>query len=198
MTLKANIPDSNATSSESRSMGVVDKPIVLVGLMGAGKSSIGKRLAKAIKVPFRDSEYEITQAAACSITDIFEIYGESMFRDLERRVMTRLLTEEKPAVIATGGGAFIQPKIREAVKQNAVSIWLDADVDVLYERVSRKRSRPLLEKGDKRQILQDLLTERTPYYAEATITISSDMGAHENVVSKALEALTPYFPAEDT
>ena len=198
MTLKANIPDSNATSSESRSMGVVDKPIVLVGLMGAGKSSIVKRLAKAIKVPFRDSEYEITQAAACSITDIFEIYGESMFRDLERRVMTRLLTEEKPAVIATGGGAFIQPKIREAVKQNAVSIWLDADVDVLYERVSRKRSRPLLEKGDKRQILQDLLTERTPYYAEATITISSDMGAHENVVSKALEALTPYFPAEDT
>lgn len=173
-----------------------DRPIVLVGLMGAGKSSIGKRLAKALKLPFVDSDDEIAKAAACNITDIFEIYGETMFRDLEKRVLLRLLTEEKPAVIATGGGAFIQPAIREMVKENAVSIWLHAELDVLYERVSRKRNRPLLEKGDKRQILQNLMAEREPFYAQADITVSSDGGAHENVVKRALEALQHHFPVE--
>lgn len=173
---------------------VTAKPIVLVGLMGAGKSSVGKRLAKALHMDFIDSDEEITRAAACSITDIFEIYGETMFRDLEMRVLSRLLLEEKPAVIATGGGAFIQPAVRELVKENAVSIWLHADLDVLYERVSRKRTRPLLEKGDKREILKALLEERAPFYSQADITVNSDAGAHENVVKRAIEALEAYLP----
>lgn len=194
MTLKATIPDS--PNGDDRMPGTPTKSIVLVGLMGAGKSSIGRRLAKALKVPFVDSDVEITEAAACSITDIFEIYGEPTFRDLEKRVLLRLLTEEKPAVIATGGGAFMQPEIREMVKENAISLWLHADLDVLYERVSRKRNRPLLEKGDKREILKALIAEREPVYGLADITVSSDMGAHENVVHKALLALTDYFPPE--
>jgi shikimate kinase len=173
---------------------ITAKPIVLVGLMGAGKSSVGKRLAKALHMDFIDSDEEITRAAACSITDIFEIYGETMFRDLEMRVLSRLLLEEKPAVIATGGGAFIQPAVRELVKENAVSIWLHADLDVLYERVSRKRTRPLLEKGDKREILKSLLEERAPFYSQADITVNSDAGAHENVVKRAVEALEAYLP----
>lgn len=173
---------------------ITAKPIVLVGLMGAGKSSVGKRLAKALHMDFIDSDEEITRAAACSITDIFDIYGEPMFRDLEMRVLSRLLLEEKPAVIATGGGAFIQPAVRELVKENAVSIWLHADLDVLYERVSRKRTRPLLEKGDKREILKSLLEERAPFYSQADITVNSDAGAHENVVKRAVEALEAYLP----
>lgn len=173
---------------------ITAKPIVLVGLMGAGKSSVGKRLAKALHMDFIDSDEEITRAAACSITDIFDIYGEPMFRDLEMRVLSRLLLEEKPAVIATGGGAFIQPAVRELVKENAVSIWLHADLDVLYERVSRKRTRPLLEKGDKRAILKSLLEERAPFYSQADITVNSDAGAHENVVKRAIEALEAYLP----
>jgi shikimate kinase len=197
MTVKATIPEDAPSPVANIAVGKPTKPIVLVGLMGAGKSSIGKRLAKALKVPFVDSDSEISEAAACSITDIFEIYGEPKFRDLEKRVMLRLLTEEAPSVIATGGGAFIQPEIREMVKEGGISIWLHADLDVLYERVSRKRTRPLLEKGNKREILQNLLIEREPFYSQADITVSSDMGAHENVVNKALRALADYFPAEE-
>lgn len=194
MTLKATI---ETPKNAPHMPGPLTKPVVLVGLMGAGKSSIGKRLAKALGVPFTDSDNAITDAAACSITDIFEIYGEPAFRDLEQRVLLRLLTEEKPAVIATGGGAFMQPAIREMVQANAISIWLHADLEVLYERVSRKKTRPLLEKGDKREILKNLIAEREPVYALADITVSSDGGAHENVVNKALEALAAHFPAGD-
>jgi shikimate kinase len=196
MTLHAATQESSVPTLSPR-IGKLTKPVVLIGLMGSGKSSIGKRLAKALRVPFVDSDNEIAEAAACSITDIFEIYGEPVFRDLEKRVLLRLLTEEKPAVIATGGGAFMQPEIRELVRQNAVSLWLHADLDVLYERVSRKRTRPLLEKGDKREILKNLIAEREPFYSQADVTVSSDMGAHENVVNKAIGALAPFFPAKE-
>ena len=174
----------------------LDRCVVLVGLMGAGKSSIGKRLAKALDVPFVDSDEEIVKAAGCSISNIFEVYGEAMFRDLERRVLNRLLTEEKASVIATGGGAFIQDATRALIKEKAVSVWLKADLDVLYERVSRKNNRPLLEKGDKREILAKLMADRDPFYAQADLAISSDMGAHENVVSRAIASLLPHFPQE--
>lgn len=172
-----------------------DKSVVLIGLMGAGKSSIGKRLAKALEMDFVDSDEEIVQAAGCSISNIFEVYGEEMFRDLERRVLHRLLTDEAPKVIATGGGAFMNDQTRALIKESAVSLWLHASVDVLYERVSRKNTRPLLEKGDKREILEQLLEQREPFYKQADIIINSNADAHENVVERAIDALRPLFPA---
>ena len=166
----------------------VDKPIVLVGLMGAGKSTIGRRLAGALGMNFIDSDAEIVEAAGCSIADIFESYGEAIFRDLEQRVLLRLLATT-PCVIATGGGAFIQPVIREAIKDKAISIWLKADLPVLLERVSRRDTRPLLKAGDKGDILSKLMDERYPIYGEADITVDSNAGMHETVVETILAAL---------
>lgn len=192
--MDSTAPDNN---EETTAIPLLDRCVVLVGLMGAGKSSIGKRLAKSLGVPFVDSDEEIVKAAGCSISNIFEIYGEAMFRDLERRVLHRLLTEEKTSVIATGGGAFIQDATRALILEKSVSIWLKADLDVLYERVSRKNNRPLLEKGDKREILAKLMSDREPFYAQADLAISSDMGAHENVVERAIESLLPFFPPKE-
>ena len=166
----------------------LDKPLVLVGLMGAGKSTIGRRLASALSLSFVDSDNEIVEAAGCSISDIFEAYGEAIFRDLEQRVILRLVTNPS-CVIATGGGAFINPAIRAAIKEKAVSVWLRADVDVLLERVSRRDTRPLLKTGDKHTILEKLMDERYPIYAQADITIDSNAGQHETVVENILEAL---------
>ena len=166
----------------------LDKPIVLVGLMGAGKSTVGKRLANALGVDFVDSDNEIAEAAGCSISEIFETYGETMFRDLEKRVLTRLLSSP-PCVIATGGGAFINEDIRTEIKSRTLSIWLRADLDVLVERVSRRDTRPLLKTGDKREILQRLMDERYPIYAQADITIDSSHEQHEIVVDRIIEAL---------
>jgi shikimate kinase len=166
----------------------LDKPIVLVGLMGAGKSTVGKRLAGALRVDFVDSDNEIAEAAGCSISEIFETYGETMFRDLEKRVLTRLLSGGA-CVIATGGGAFINEEIREQIKARTLSIWLRADLEVLVERVSRRDTRPLLKTGDKREILQRLMDERYPIYAQADITIDSNSGPHDTVVSDILKML---------
>jgi shikimate kinase len=163
--------------------------IVLVGLMGAGKSTVGRRLAKSLGVEFRDSDDEIAMAAGCSIPDIFRTYGEAMFRDLEQRVIERVLRDGKPLVLATGGGAWMNPAVRSVVHEQAVSIWLRADLDVLLERVSRRNTRPLLAKGDKREILSRLMNERYPVYGEANITIDSNRDHHENVVLSVLDAL---------
>ena len=170
----------------------LDRSIVLVGLMGAGKTTIGKRLAAVLGVPFVDSDNEIVDAAGCSIADIFEFYGEPVFRDLEQRVMLRLLTST-PSVLATGGGAFIQPGIREAVKERAISIWLKADLDVLIERVSRRDTRPLLKTGDKREIMGRLMQDRYPIYAEADLTVDSNAGSHESVVLDMVEMLRQHL-----
>lgn len=164
------------------------KPVVLVGLMGAGKSTIGRRLAHALGVAFIDSDNEIVEAAGCSVADIFETYGESIFRDLEQRVLCRLLGNE-PCVIATGGGAFINPTIREAIKGKATSVWLKAELEILLERVSRRDTRPLLKSGDKSVILSKLMEERYPIYAEADIAIDSNAGLHEMVVAGIIDAL---------
>ena len=166
----------------------LDKPIVLVGLMGAGKSTVGKRLANALGVDFVDSDNEIAEAAGCSISEIFETYGETMFRDLEKRVLMRLFSGGA-SVIATGGGAFINEEIREQVKALTLSIWLRADLEVLVERVSRRDTRPLLKTGDKREILQRLMDERYPIYAQADITIDSNSGPHDTVVTDILKML---------
>jgi shikimate kinase len=164
------------------------KPVVLIGLMGAGKTTIGRRLASALSLDFVDSDQEIIEAAGCSIADIFEIYGESIFRDLEQRVLLRLIGSE-PRVIATGGGAFINPAIRAAIKEKAISVWLKADLNILVERVSRRDTRPLLKSGDKGSILGKLMEERYPVYAEADIVIDSNAGLHESVVERAIAAL---------
>lgn len=165
------------------------QPLVLIGLMGVGKSTVGRRLAKKLKRTFIDSDAEIEEAAGCSISDIFTIHGEPIFRDLEQRVIKRLLTSGKPLVIATGGGAWIQPAVRELIKREATSVWLRAELDVLVERVSRRNYRPLLQKGDKREILNKLMTERYPVYAEADFTVDSGQGPHERVVQGVLDVL---------
>lgn len=166
----------------------VRKPVVLVGLMGAGKSTIGRRLAASIGFDFVDADNEIVEAAGCSISDVFEMYGEGIFRDLEQRVMLRLVGSE-PRVIATGGGAFINPVIRSEIKEKAISVWLKADLPVLLERVSRRDTRPLLRTGNKEEILEKLISDRYPVYAEADIAIDSNAGAHETVVESIIAAL---------
>ena len=164
------------------------KTIVLVGLMGAGKTSIGKRLACRLDVPFVDADHEIEKAAGCEIPTIFECYGEAAFRDGERRVIARLL-ENTPHVLATGGGAFMNPETRQKVMENGVAVWLKVDIPTLVERVSRRNNRPLLAKGDPETILRDLAAQRDPFYAEAAITIESGAGPHDAVVDDIITAL---------
>jgi len=156
--------------------------------MGVGKSSVGRRLAEQLKKDFVDADDEIELAANLSISDIFEKYGEPYFRDGERRVIKRLMSG-KPKVIATGGGAFINPDTRKSILKEAVSIWLDADLDILVERVSRRNHRPLLHGKDPRKILEELGRERNPIYALADIHICSDGSPHSKTVDQILEAL---------
>ena len=167
----------------------LSRSVVLVGLMGAGKSTIGKRLATELGLEFIDSDNEIADAAECTISDIFEIYGEPIFRDLEKRVILRLLNNEEPIVLATGGGAFMNEEIREVIAEKSVSIWLKADVEILLERVSRKNKRPLLEKGDKRVILNKLMKERDPFYSLANFIVNSGAKTHEAVISEIINIL---------
>jgi len=157
-------------------------------MMGAGKSSIGRRLAARLKVPFRDADGEIEDAAGCMVEEIFARYGESAFRDCERKVIDRLLAEP-PHVLATGGGAFIDPETRAHMKNCAVSVWIKAPVDVLLARVQRKDDRPLLKTGDPREVLERLLKEREPIYAEADLTIESESGPHTGTLERIVAAL---------
>lgn len=164
------------------------KPVVLVGLMGAGKTTIGRRLAAKLGVPFVDSDAEIEAAAGRSIPEIFEDFGEAEFRAGERKVIARLL-HKGPMVLATGGGAFMDPKTRARVRTAAISVWLKADIPLLVERVGRRDTRPLLRTGDPAQVLERLAEERYPFYAEAHITVESGAGPHENVVDIIICAL---------
>jgi|SRR6185312_4366454 len=165
------------------------RTIALVGLMGAGKSSIGRRLATALGLPFKDADDEVERAAARSIPDIFEELGEPAFRDGERRVIARLL-QDPPHVLATGGGAFMNPETRALIKANATSVWLRADMDVLLRRVGRRNDRPLLQQEDPRVVLERLAAERYPVYAEADITVESGDAAHQSTVDAIIAALT--------
>jgi len=147
------------------------RSIVLVGLMGAGKTSLGKRLSKIFNLPFFDSDAEIEKAAGCSVAEIFARFGEAYFRDGERRVIERILASD-PCVMATGGGSFMDDRIREVVKEQALSIWLRADLDTLVKRTTKRRDdRPLLKDGDPRDILKKLIEQRYPIYAEADIVV---------------------------
>jgi shikimate kinase len=162
--------------------------IVLVGLMGAGKTSVGKRLAAALNLPFKDGDDEVEAAAGLSIPEIFELYGEERFREGERRVMARLLGDP-PHILATGGGAFMDPITRMGIQQRAISIWLKADVEVLARRVARKDTRPLLSGRDPKEVLTRLAAQREPIYALADIVIESGDKAHGATVDAIIEAL---------
>ncbi|MDP4795860.1 MAG: shikimate kinase [Rhodospirillales bacterium] len=166
----------------------LDRPIVLVGLMGAGKSCVGRGLAESFGLPFMDSDSEVETAAGCEVRDIFEVYGEPAFRDCERRVIQRLLLSG-PSIIATGGGAFIDPETRWAVKKNAISLWLRADPEVLFQRTKRSKTRPLLNNEDPLTTLKNLAEQRYPIYAEADITIDSGNEGLEMTLQKAILAL---------
>lgn len=175
----------------------LDKTLVLVGMMGAGKTSVGRRLANSLGVPFRDADAEIEVAAGCTINEIFERFGEPAFRAGERKVIARLLAEP-PHVLATGGGAFMDTETRARIHETAVSVWLRAPIDLLMERVMRKDTRPLLRNTDSRAALERLLKEREPVYAEADITIESDDGPQEAVVRRILTALDGKRAPEQT
>jgi shikimate kinase len=165
-----------------------ERPIVLVGLMGSGKSAIGKRLAAALGRPFRDSDSEIEAAARMSIAEIFERFGEAHFRDGERRLVIRLLGEGR-SVIATGGGAFEDPETRAAALARGLVIWLDAEIDTLVARVGRRTTRPLLKGRDPRTVLTELAARRGPAYAEAHLHIQTGDGPHEEAVNLILQRL---------
>lgn len=165
-----------------------NRTIVLVGLMGAGKSSIGRRLAAALDLPFRDADTEIETASNMSIPEFFETHGEAAFREGERKVIARLLDEPRH-VLATGGGAFMAPDTRRVIAEKGRSIWLRADLDVICKRCMKRNNRPLLKTGDPKKTLQRLMDERYPVYAQADITIDSGDGPHEIVVDKIIAAL---------
>ena len=167
---------------------LAERTIVLVGLMGVGKTTVGRRLATVLHLPFVDADHEIEEAAGCSVTEIFERFGEPAFRDGERRVIARLL-EGPRHVLATGGGAFMDARTREAIKARGVSIWLKADVGLLMDRVARKGTRPLLQTADPRGTMERLVAERYPVYAEADLTVESREGPHDRVVKAIVQAL---------
>jgi shikimate kinase len=168
--------------------GPVDRTIVMVGLMGAGKTSIGRRLAQRLGLTFIDADHEIETAAGCTIEEIFERYGEAAFRDGERKIIQRLL-ERPPHVLATGGGAFIDPDTRARIKAAGISVWLKADLDVLVRRVSRRNNRPLLKRGEPRDVLARLMEQRYPIYAEADICIDTLDAPAESTVDRVIEAI---------
>lgn len=170
----------------------IDRPIVLVGMMGVGKSSVGKKLANLLHLPFVDADEEIERAAQMTIPEIFDTYGEAFFRDGERRVIARLMDGERK-IIATGGGAFVNPETRALILARAITVWLDSDVETLLERVGRKDNRPLLKQGDPHEILTRLRNERAPCYAEAPIHIHSTNGPHSRTVGKVLKEIDAWL-----
>ena len=169
----------------------IDRSIVLIGMMGAGKTAVGRRLAKTLGWPFADADWAIEAAAGTTIANIFAEIGEPAFRQSERQVIARLLGERRQ-VLALGGGAFIEPETRRLVRARAISIWLRADLDVLVRRTAKKGNRPLLAAGDPRTVLTQLLTRRAAIYAEADIVIDSGNGPIGAVVGRALEALAAH------
>ena len=172
----------------SKSHGQATQPIVLIGMMGVGKSTIGRRLAARLGRDFVDADDEIASAAGMSIPDIFECYGEKEFRDGERRVIARLV-DQSDSVIAAGGGAFMNSETRTLILEKAVAIWLDADIDILVERVSRREGRPLLIGKDPKTVLTELAAIRNPVYALAPLHVISGDGPHELTVNRIMEAL---------
>jgi shikimate kinase len=168
------------------------RTLVLVGLMGVGKSTVGRRLAAALDLPFRDADHEVEAAAGRSIPEIFAEMGEAAFRDGERRVIARLL-EEPPHVLATGGGAFVNDETRALIQEHGLSIWLKADLELLARRVGRKEGRPLLKNRDPMEVLREQAAARYPAYAQAHITVETADTPHGVAVDAVIAALRRYL-----
>ena len=187
--ITANIGKANDSCLKRLS---IKKTIVLIGLMGAGKSSIGRRLAEHLDFTFKDSDEEVELAARLSINEIFANLGEKKFREGERRVISRLL-DDKPMVLATGGGAFLDSFTRDKIANIAISIWLKADLPTLVKRTSRRNNRPLLNNKDQKSTLKKLIDDRYPTYKLADITVESNDEAVENTLTKVVDALDNYL-----
>ncbi|MGQ2909939.1 MAG: shikimate kinase [Aliihoeflea sp.] len=168
--------------------GIGTKTLVLVGLMGAGKTSVGRKLAQTLQLPFADSDHEIESVSRMTVPELFEAYGEVEFRALEQRVVTRLIADG-PAVIGTGGGAFMNADTRAAIRANGISIWLKADLDTLMDRVARRQNRPLLKNSDPRAVMRKLMEDRYPVYGEADVTIVSRDARHGTIAAEIIEAV---------
>jgi shikimate kinase len=167
------------------------RTVALVGLMGAGKSAIGKRLAVRLGLPFVDADSEIERAAGCSIAEFFERHGEAAFRAGERRVIARLL-DDPTHILSTGGGAYIDPETRALMRGKALTVWLRAELDVLFDRVKKRNHRPLLQQGDPREILAGLMTKRHPIYAEADIVVDSSAQPVDRTTDEVIAAVRRY------
>jgi shikimate kinase len=174
------------TSEVLRHLG--NRSIVFIGLMGAGKTAIGRKVAQALGLPFTDSDHEIEAASRLTIPELFELYGESEFRALEQRVIHRIL-ESGRQVLSTGGGAFMSEQTRQAIAGHAVSVWLKADIDTLMERVSKKQNRPLLKNPDPRAVMEKLMGERYPVYAKADVTVATRDERKEIIATEVIDAL---------
>jgi shikimate kinase len=172
------------------------RPLVLVGMMGAGKTTVGRRLAARLNRPFLDSDEEIEKAAQMSIPEIFEQRGEPEFRAGEMRVIARVLKTQN-VVLATGGGAFVHPETRALVKEEAISVWLKAEIDILFERVSRRSNRPLLKTANPRATLEKLIDDRYPIYAEADVTVLSRDVPQDAVAADVVEAVLAFLKQQD-
>ncbi len=185
-----------STAAIQRLAARIDRPIVLVGMMGVGKTTVGRKLAAMLGLPFCDADEEIEKAAQMSIPEIFAQFGEAYFRSGERRVIARLVGEDGAPVrriLATGGGAFVDPETRALILSRAVAVWLDSDIDTLMARVGRKSNRPLLQTGDPREILTRLKAERAPAYAEAPIQVMSGNQPHQSTAITILKAIDAWL-----
>ncbi|WP_225206174.1 shikimate kinase [Novosphingobium huizhouense] len=185
-----------SSADVARIAALLDRPVVLVGMMGVGKTTVGRRLAAMLGLPFVDADEEIERAAQMAIPEIFAQFGEPYFRDGERRVIARLLgdgADKDRKVLATGGGAFVDGETRRLILEKAVSVWLDSDVDTLVERVGRKDNRPLLREGNPREILTRLRAERQPHYAQAAIHVVSGQQPHAVTADRILRAIDSWL-----
>lgn len=189
MTERVQIPQADAIAAVSRRL---DRPVVLVGLMGAGKSTVGRKLATLLAKDFVDADEAIERAARQSIPEIFAEFGEAYFRDGERRVIARLL-EEDHGIIATGGGAFVNDETRALILERGIAVWIDCPVDILVERTARKNNRPLLRQGNPHEILTRLHAERQPFYAQAHIRVASESGPHHDTALAIIGAIDQWL-----
>jgi shikimate kinase len=171
----------------------LNRPIVFVGMMGAGKTKIGRLLASELNIDFADSDDEVEKAAGCTISDIFENYGEKAFRDVEKKVIDRLVHEQPVRVISTGGGALLDEQTLATILNETISIWIKADIDITIDRTSRNNKRPLLQTENPEKVIEDMMKERYPVYKKADIEVQSDDSSVKAVLNQSIEKLYDYL-----